>query len=102
MASLVYSLDTGDEDPDCDLSGRLTIVDPRLDVCCQFEKGHMTHPLIPKMTPGTMLIIPGYVLHSVHAYAGVRPRITLAININDRELTGTMNDAFAPGTPGQG
>lgn len=93
-ASLVYCIDNGDEDPDCPLSGRFSFVDPRIDACCQFEKGHMTHPLYPDLEPGTMLIFPGYLLHAVSAYAGVRPRITMAWNINERALPGSLKDAF--------
>lgn len=99
MASMVYCVDNGDEDPDCPLSGRFSFVDPRIEDCCRFEAGHMTHPLMPEMTAGTMLIFPGYLLHAVAAYAGTRPRITIAWNINDRVLPGSLGDAFAPQAP---
>ena len=94
MASLSYCVDNGDDDPDCPLSGRFSFVDPRIDACCKFEKGHMTHPLMPELTAGSMLIWPGNLLHTVAAYAGTRPRITIAWNINDRELPGSLSDAF--------
>lgn len=54
----------------------------------------MTHPLMPELTAGTMLIWPGNLLHAVSAYAGTKPRITIAWNINDRELPGSLGDAF--------
>ncbi len=98
-ASLVYCVDNGDEDPDCPLSGRFSFVDPRLEACCQLEKGHMTNPLYPDMSAGTMLIFPGYILHTVAAYSGIRPRITIAWNINERELPGSLGDALkSPGS----
>lgn len=93
-ASLVYCLDAGDDDPDCPLSGRFAFVDPRIEACCQFEAGHMTNPLYPDFKSGTMLVFPGFVLHSVAAYSGVRPRITMAWNINDRPLPGSLKDAY--------
>ena len=96
MASMAYCVDNGDEDPDCPLSGRFSFVDPRIEACCQLEPGHMTHPLMPEMTAGTMLIWPGHLLHTVAAYSGTRPRITIAWNINDHELPGSLGDAFDP------
>ena len=44
IASVVYSVDPGDEDQNDPLAGRLAFVDPRLDVCCQDQKGFMTTP----------------------------------------------------------
>ncbi len=96
MASMVYCLDSGDEDPDCPMSGRFSFVDPRIEDCCRLEAGHMTHPLVPEMTAGTMIVFPGYLLHTVSAYAGTSPRITIAWNINDRILPGSLGDAFEP------
>ena len=91
-ASLAYTLDAGDPDPDCELSGKFSFVDPRLEICCQLEKGHMTNPYHPEMPAGTLMIFPGQVLHCVSAYAGTRPRITLAWNINRTELEGSIAD----------
>ena len=54
----------------------------------------MTNPIYPDMSAGTMMIFPGYILHTVSAYSGVRPRITIAWNINERELPGSLGDAF--------
>ena len=93
-ASLVYCLQEGEEDPNCHLSGRFSIVDPRLDICCLIEKGHMTNPFYPDLTTGSMLIFPGKVLHEVSAYAGTRPRITLSWNINPTALPGSVKDTF--------
>ena len=72
----------------------ISFIEPRIDACCQLEPGHMTHPLMPELTAGTMLIWPGNLLHAVSAYAGTKPRITIAWNINDRELPGSLGDAF--------
>ena len=91
-ASLVYCLQEGDEDPDCHLSGRFSIIDPRLDICCRMERGHMTNPFYPDLLAGSMLIFPGKVLHAVSAYAGSKPRITLSWNINPIALEGSLKD----------
>jgi hypothetical protein len=91
-ASLAYTLDAGDPDPDCELSGKFSFVDPRLEICCQLEKGHMTNPYYPEMPAGTLMIFPGQAVHCVSAYAGTRPRITLAWNINPTELEGSIAD----------
>lgn len=93
-ASLVYCLDAGDKDEDCHLSGLFSIVDPRLDICCQMEKGHMTNPFYPDLTTGTLLIFPGKVVHAVNAYSGTTPRITLSWNINPAALPGSLGEAI--------
>ena len=67
------------EDPN---SGLFTFVDPRYGPCCRVEKGHMTNPVRMRLTPGTMLIFPGSMVHCVNPYGGTAPRITLAWNIN--------------------
>ena len=91
--SVVYMLDTGDEDPDDKLSARLCFADPRIDACCPDEPGRVTRHVIPVMTPGTMLIFSSDYLHSVNPYRGQRPRITLSWNITLERL---------PGRPGEG
>jgi hypothetical protein len=91
--SVVYMLDTGDQDPDDKLSARLCFADPRIDACCPDEPGRVTRHVIPVMTPGTMLIFSSDYLHSVNPYRGQRPRITLSWNITLERL---------PGRPGEG
>lgn len=81
-ASVIYCLDTGDEDPDDPNSGRLCFVDPRLRNCCQEQEGCMTTPFLPGMMAGTMLIFPSQLVHAVNPYTGRRPLITLSWNIN--------------------
>jgi hypothetical protein len=81
MASLVYCVDPGDEDPDDPVSGRLFIADPRIAACCRPAPNYMTSPLIPTMRAGTFIIFPAQIIHAVNPYVGERPRITLAWNI---------------------
>ncbi len=89
---LLYCLDVGDEDPDCPLSGKFAFVDPRLAGCCRIEEGHMTTPLYPEIVNGTLMIFPGTLVHQVSAYSGRRPRITMAWNINETALPGSVRD----------
>jgi hypothetical protein len=91
--SVVYMLDTGDDDPDDKLAARLCFADPRIDACCPDEPGRVTRHVIPVMTPGTMLIFSSDYLHSVNPYHGKRPRITVSWNITLKRL---------PGRPGEG
>jgi len=91
--SVVYMLDTGDEDPDEKIAARLCFADPRIDACCPDEPGRVTRHVMPVMTPGTMLIFSSDYLHSVNPYRGQRPRITLSWNITLQRL---------PGRPGEG
>ena len=93
-ASLVYFLDPGDEDADDSEAGRFCIVDPRLARCCALEEGHVTDPLYADMTPGSLIMFPGAVVHAVNPYHGKRPRITLAWNINEAPVGGSP---FTPG-----
>jgi len=88
--SLVYSVSCGDPDPEHTLSGELCFVDPRLDVCCPKEAGHMTSPLVPDMEPGTMVLFPSSLVHCVTPYTGESPRITLAWNIDKKSVPGEV------------
>jgi hypothetical protein len=91
--SIVYMLDTGDDDPDEPMAGKLTFADPRIAACCPDEPSRVTRHMIPEMPPGTMLIFASDYLHSVNTYRGRRPRITLSWNITLQRL---------PGRPGEG
>lgn len=94
-ASLVYIVDEGEPSPDDPASGRFTFVDPRIASTCQFQKGHMTHALAPKMTAGTMIVFPGRLVHCVNPYSGKRPRISITWNINRVKLPGSLREVLA-------
>jgi hypothetical protein len=88
-ASIVYFVDNGDDDPDDVLGGRFYFADSRLPSCCEREADKMTTPHFPDTTPGTMVIFPSQLIHSVNPYHGTRPRITMSWNINDAALPGS-------------
>ena len=88
LASVVYCVDQGDPDPTDPWSGQFCFVDPRLAGCCQSEAGHMTNPIMPGLSTGSMLIFPGQAVHCVGAYGGRRSRMTLSWNINAVALAG--------------
>lgn len=94
--SLVYCVDSGDEDPMDPLSGKLAIVDPRVEACCPVRNGSVTNPLMPRMTPGTMLAFPSTLTHGVNPYSGDRPCITLAWNIDKDVIPGSPLAAPGP------
>lgn len=77
-ASVVYMLDAGDQDRNERFAGRLAIVDPRVPACTPAEPGCLLAPLFPRMTPGSMILIPYQIVHCVTPYEGTRPRVTLA------------------------
>jgi len=93
-ASLVYMLDEGDPDPECPVSGRFCIADPRLEICAQMEKGCLSNPCYPDMREGAMLIFPAPVVHYVPTYFGQRPRITVSWNLSDQPPEGSQADAI--------
>jgi hypothetical protein len=93
-ASLVYFLDPGDADTEDPDAGRFSIVDPRLTRCCSVQDGCLTNPLYPDMSPGTLIMFPGSVVHAVNPYRGKRPRLTLAWNVNETAIEGSP---FPPG-----
>mgnify|MGYP006443194135 CR=1 FL=1 len=94
QAAIVYMLDLGDEDPDCPVSGNFAIVDPRMEICTPMEKGCLSHPCQPKMTPGTFVIFPAQAVHYVPAYFGQTPRITVSWNMADHPIEGSLWDAY--------
>lgn len=93
VGSIVYLLEPGDPDPDDATAGKLCFVDPRITSCCQLEPDRMTHPLLPDLHAGTMVIFPAALVHCVNPYTGAAPRITLSWNIHTRALPGS-SDAF--------
>jgi hypothetical protein len=90
FASVVYCVDPGDpfDERGEDAGGRFSIMDPRIKACCPLEPARPTKPLRVKFVPGRMIAFPGPVLHFVTPYYGRRPRITMAWNINPRQLSG--------------
>lgn len=88
--TIVYCVDPGDDDPMDPLSGKLAIIDPRVEVCCPVRKDSVTNPLMPRMAPGTMLVFPSALVHCVNPYSGERPCIT---------LTWTIDKDVIPGSP---
>jgi hypothetical protein len=94
-ASLVYFVDPGDADAGDSDAGRFSIVDPRLARCCPVQEGCLTNSVYAEMTPGSLIMLPGTVVHAVNPYRGERPRITLAWNINETAIEGSP---FPPGT----
>jgi hypothetical protein len=88
VASLVYFVDLGEEDPRDPLAGRFAFVDPRLKHCAKTESPRVIAPLLPKLAAGDMLIFPSALVHSVNPYGGGRPRITLAWNIGRGAVAG--------------
>jgi hypothetical protein len=88
--TIVYCIDPGDDDPMDPLSGKLAIVDSRVEVCCPVRKDSVTNPLMPRMVPGTMLAFPSALVHCVNPYSGERPCIT---------LTWTIDKDVIPGSP---
>ncbi|HKQ24812.1 MAG TPA: putative 2OG-Fe(II) oxygenase [Burkholderiales bacterium] len=94
IASIVYLLDPGDfsaEDPN---AAKLCFADPRIAACCMNQPGRMTNLLVPDMKPGSMLIFPSELVHSVNPYLGDRPRITLSWNIHNAALPGLPQSAL--------
>ncbi len=87
--SIVYFLSNGDANRDDPLNGCFSVVDPRVDDCCQDQKGCMTTPWLPPMTPGVMIMFPAEIVHAVNPYRGTLPRITMAWNVNETKLPGS-------------
>ncbi len=99
-AAVVYSLDPGDPCPATPTSGMLEIIDPRIEFCCSRRPGYPSRGILPEMTPGTMLLFPAAYLHYVKPYQGVRPRITLAWNLNPGPPPANIADNFEEQVPG--
>jgi hypothetical protein len=93
-AAILYCLERGDTDMKERESGLFCFIDPRLAACCPVRKGFFTHPLVPNLLPGTMMIFPGQLTHFVAPYMGENPRITISMNINPEALPGTAFDVM--------
>jgi hypothetical protein len=81
VASLVYYLDLGDEDPREKMAGKFHLSDPRIPYCCTTDPNRPTRGLLPNLREGLFLLFPSEFVHFVHPHRGTRPRITLAWNI---------------------
>jgi len=75
IASVLYVLDPGDQDPSDRTGGKFCFADPRIAVCCQVEPGRMTQLLTPTLQEGSMMVFPSEWVHLVTPYAGTRLRI---------------------------
>ena len=89
----MYFLEPGDDDAEDPDAGRFGIWDPRFARCCAYEAGCLTTPIYADMTPGSLVLFPGNVVHAVNPYRGKRPRMTLSWNVNPNALEGS---AFPP------
>jgi hypothetical protein len=96
-ASVVYMLEPGD--PPTEESGMFMFADPRMPICCREQKGYMSTPCAPILTPGMMIMFPGQAVHCVSTYLGHKPRITLSWNLNLEPVPGEplRPDARPPG-----
>lgn len=88
-ASVVYFLESGDVVASDPTGGRFGFFDPRLPCCCRYQESCMTTPYFPQLEPGTMLIFPAMLVHSVNPYQGTRPRMTMSWNINNVAFAGS-------------
>ncbi len=82
-AVAVYMLEPGEANPADPMEGLLAFIDPRYAACCRTHEGFMTTPYSPKMGPGSLVIFPSQLVHSVNPYGGGRPRITFSFDLDD-------------------
>ena len=92
-ASIVYMLDTGDDDPGRAAGRQALLRRSAHRRLLPGRAGPRDPAPDPDDDPGTMLIFASDYLHSVNPYHGRRPRITLSWNITLERL---------PGRPGEG
>lgn len=86
--SVVYMLDDGAPDGTDPQGGLFMIIDPRFAPCCKIRPEYMTNPFCPTLEPGSMIVFPSSLVHTVNPHSGARSRITFAWNINSRKLEG--------------
>jgi hypothetical protein len=92
-ASIVYSLDPGDEEAfeQEPLNGQLMFSDHRLPQCCPLGPNYVTSFFRPiGNLPSHMVIFPSYLTHLVSPYHGKRPRISIAWNLNGEKISGEV------------
>jgi uncharacterized protein (TIGR02466 family) len=80
--SVVYYVATGRLDPDTPINGRIELRDPRPAATFARTPGFNTgQPMLIRPRPGTMLVFPAWIEHSVHPFYGEGQRISIAINV---------------------
>ena len=91
--SVVYSLEPGNgvdvsNEP---LNGHLMFSDPRLPQCCPYAPNHVQSFFRPiGDISSAMVIFPSNLTHMVAPYQGDTSRITIAWNINEKEVAGDL------------
>jgi hypothetical protein len=85
--SLVYYVDAGDADPEEATSGLLAFVDPRRSGLVIPGVDLLPSTFTVRPRTGSIVVFPGYLQHYVHAYRGVRPRVSVSCNVR-MELVG--------------
>jgi hypothetical protein len=94
--AIVYYLDLGDQDPSAPFSGAFELIDARIPFCCSKRPDFPARGIVPHLAPGMMIGFPAELLHHAHPYRGLRPRVSLAWNVNpgpppsDQELDPTQ------------
>ena len=84
----VYYVDLGKPDPDIKPNGAIELIDPRSAISVQTLPGvdaPSTWTIQPR--PGTMLMFPSWLRHSVLPYFGEGPRISIAFNLLVRDIS---------------
>ncbi len=90
--SVVYHLTPPDPEDRENFDGALGIVDPRVARCCPTKPGYVTTQLYPPLDPGTMVLFPSFVTHYVTPHRSKSPRISIAWNIDGKEIPGNVAD----------
>jgi uncharacterized protein (TIGR02466 family) len=79
----VYYPDVGDADQKTyPKSGTITFVDPRLGFVPVPGLDMVVANFEINAKPGQLLMFPGWLMHYVHAYKGLRPRVSIACNVH--------------------
>lgn len=86
--SVVYHLVPPNEEDRKKFNGALGITDPRVARCCPTAKGLVTSQVYPPLNPGTMVLFPSFVTHYVTPHTGDEHRISLAWNIDRKDIPG--------------
>lgn len=90
--SVVYHLVPPNEQDRENYNGALGITDPRVARCCPTAKGLVTSQVFPPLNPGTMVLFPSFVTHYVTPHTGDDHRISIAWNIDRKDIPGHPSD----------
>lgn len=90
--SIVYHLVPPNEEDREKYNGALGITDPRVARCCPTAKGLVTSQVYPPLNPGAMILFPSFVTHYVTPHIGDGHRISIAWNIDRRDIPGDPSD----------